>query len=34
MCNDLSCGPILVLAIKGENLVVSSVRKICGPIDP
>ena len=34
MVSELSSGPILVLAVKGENLVVQSLRKICGPHDP
>lgn len=34
MANELSGGPILVLALKGENLVVNCLRKVCGPHDP
>ena len=34
MVNELCNGKILVLAIQGENLVVSGLRKIVGPHDP
>lgn len=34
ICQELSDGRALVLAIKGTSLAVSTLRNICGPHDP
>ena len=33
MAHQLCEGPCLVLAIEGKNMVVQTLRKICGPHD-